>query len=58
MRLSLALPPAYSWGCETAARPQGHHCRSRPLPNTEGHRECGDCCLALDRLQWVTVETG
>ena len=26
MRLSMALPPAYSWGCETAARPQGHHC--------------------------------
>ena len=25
----------------------------RPLPNTEGHRECGDCCFALNRLQWV-----
>jgi len=26
MRLSMALPPAHSWVCETAARPQGHHC--------------------------------
>jgi hypothetical protein len=21
-------------------------------------RECGDCCFALNRLQWVTLETG
>ena len=26
MRLSMAMPPAHSWVCETAARPQGHHC--------------------------------
>ena len=25
-RVSRGLLPDYSWGCETAARPQGHHC--------------------------------
>ena len=25
----------------------------RPLPNTEGHRECGEGCFAPNRLQWV-----
>ena len=38
MRLSMALPPAYSWGCETAARPKAAErspLLTRPLPTTE-----------------------
>ena len=47
-RVSRGLLPDSSWGSETAARPKGHHCRSRPLPNTEGHRECGGQLLCAE----------